>query len=94
MPKPKTRGECLGGRRPCLHLSCRYHLIWEHVSPDASDEEILDKLFELEDTCVLDITDRGPQDPALIAEAMNMHRATVYRILENVQKHGEEFEDV
>lgn len=94
MAIPKTRGECVGGRRPCLHLSCRYHLIWEFVSPDATDDEILDKLFELEDTCVLDIADRGPQDPAVIAEAMNMHRATVYRILENVQKDGEEIDNV
>lgn len=33
--RPRTRGECIDGPRPCPHVSCRYHLVVE-VTPAGS----------------------------------------------------------
>lgn len=59
-PRPRTRGDCRFGARPCPWLSCRYHLAMEVTSagtvrlphPHAS-------LAELEETCVLDVAELG-----------------------------------
>lgn len=53
-PRPKTRGDCIDGSRPCPWATCRYHLASDidrrghlHVSPTDSGE-----------TCALDVVDR------------------------------------
>lgn len=59
--RPRTRGDCVGGPRPCIFYSCRHHLGLE-VNPDtghlkvAFDPELLDQAHE---TCSLDVADRA-----------------------------------
>ena len=48
MKRPKTRGDCVGGVRPCPWATCRYNLANEHGNT------------ELEETCALDIVDDYP----------------------------------
>ena len=65
--RPRTRGECLGGERPCPWLTCQHHLL---AGPAATldDERVLALLDELPDTCTLDVTDRGEQTLLSVAE--------------------------
>jgi hypothetical protein len=64
--RPKTRGECQGGERPCPRISCEHHMLWALISDKAphrffkkTDDEIVDIIFSLKETCVLDVADRG-----------------------------------
>lgn len=63
LTRPKTRGECVSGLRPCPWLSCRYHLALE-VKKDgtiASSLPLVDgelDLAALPETCSLDVADR------------------------------------
>lgn len=59
--KPKTRGECLDGPRPCPFVSCKHQLFLEVnrysgsiriTFPDLEPEE-------LGESCALDVADRG-----------------------------------
>lgn len=59
--RPKTRGECSDAPRPCIFVSCKYHLYLD-VSPRTGsihlnfpDKEPL----ELGESCALDMADRG-----------------------------------
>lgn len=58
--RPRTRGECADGPRPCPWVSCRHHLYLEVKKngnlvlpfPDKEPDEI-------GETCSLDVADRG-----------------------------------
>jgi hypothetical protein len=66
--RPKTRGECMDGPRPCPWMSCRYHLGLElQLAPSGNavtdavpiryhDPESLDQMAQ---TCALDVADEG-----------------------------------
>ena len=61
---PKTRGDCLHGVRPCPWIRCRYHMVWmlNHTGyrlRHILNKEILAQIFDLPETCVLDVADRG-----------------------------------
>ena len=62
--RPATRGECLqgeGAQRPCAFVSCRYHLYLE--VNDRSGAIKLNfphlEVWELPETCALDVAARG-----------------------------------
>ncbi len=61
--RPRTRGDCEAGPRPCLELNCRQHML---SGPPArrlvreSDDRVVAKLEAMPDTCVLDVVDRHP----------------------------------
>ena len=59
--KPRTRSECKNMKRPCLFITCKYHLYLD-VNPDTKsikfnfpDKEI----WDLDETCALDIAENG-----------------------------------
>lgn len=74
--RPRTRGECRGGIRPCPWAACRFHLalhvseksgrLFEHPNPDA-----------LTDTCCLDVADRGEATEDQIAALLGLSRQAV-----------------
>ena len=59
--RPRTRAECRAGPRPCLYVSCRFHLyldVNEHtgsIKLNFPDKEV----WELCESCSLDIAERG-----------------------------------
>ena len=61
--RPRTRGECIDGPRPCLHLSCRYNLALDVVhrgsSAELSVQENHPDPTEMLESCALDVADRG-----------------------------------
>lgn len=59
--RPKTRGECENGIRPCPWVSCRYHLYLD-VDPDTGSIKLNHPKLELDqmgDTCALDVAEHG-----------------------------------
>jgi hypothetical protein len=58
--RPKTRGECVDGPRPCPWASCRYHLGFDITDRGAVQRRFPHlELEELRETCALDVADRG-----------------------------------
>jgi len=59
--RPRTRGDCIAGPRPCPWAGCRHSLVLLNVSEKSGrikerDEADLDALTE---TCALDVADDG-----------------------------------
>jgi hypothetical protein len=58
--RPRTRGECADGPRPCPFVSCRHHLFLEveqngSIKFNQPDVEV----WEMAESCAIDIADRG-----------------------------------
>jgi hypothetical protein len=76
--RPKTRGDCFGGERPCPFVSCRYHtyldvteagsLVINHPDVDPA---------ELKASCSLDLADRGPIRLEDVGQVLNVTRERV-----------------
>ncbi|HMR10391.1 MAG TPA: sigma factor-like helix-turn-helix DNA-binding protein [Polyangiaceae bacterium] len=79
---PEARSECAEGPRPCPHVSCRHHLYLD-VSPKTGaiklnfpDMEV----WELPDTCALDIADRGGVTLEDVGAIMNLTRERIRQL--------------
>lgn len=58
--RPRTRSECADGPRPCPWASCRYHLGYEVTDRGAVQQRFPHlELWELPETCALDVAERG-----------------------------------
>lgn len=60
-PRPRTRGDCVGGPRPCPWAACRFSLILE-VHPSSGHLKVTIDPEQLElapETCSLDVADRS-----------------------------------
>jgi hypothetical protein len=59
--RPRTRGDCAGGERPCPYVSCKYSLYLD-VNPETGAIKLnfpdLEP-WELEESCALDVADWG-----------------------------------
>lgn len=59
--RPRTRGDCAGGERPCPFVGCSQHLYLD-VQPDTGSITLNHpglEPWELAETCALDVADRG-----------------------------------
>ena len=82
--RPRTRGECIDGPRPCPWVGCKYHLALD-VKPrsgalvlnvsGASTGDLPDG-----DSCALDVADDGPQRLERIGELLGLVRERVRQI--------------
>lgn len=80
--RPKTRGECVGGERPCPWAGCVHHLFLD-VNPETGSIKFNHPGRELEDleyTCALDLADEGVQTLELVGIALNLTRERVRQI--------------
>jgi hypothetical protein len=80
--RPRARVECRDGARPCLYVSCRYHLYLD-VNPVTGSIKINfpDKEpWELEDTCALDVAERGGITLEEVGEIMNLTRERIRQV--------------
>jgi hypothetical protein len=81
--RPRTRGECRGGIRPCPYVACRHHLAIEVT--DVGRLKLVWPGRELEDmpaTCALDLVDEADDGATLdeIGAALNVTRERVRQI--------------
>lgn len=82
VPRPRARKECAGGVRPCPFVSCRHHLYL-----DVNEEKGSLKLnfpdlevWELPETCSLDVADRGGMTLEEVGEIMNLTRERIRQV--------------
>jgi hypothetical protein len=80
--RPQTRGECAEMERPCPFVSCKYHLYIDvhplrgSIKINFPDLEV----WEMTDTCALDIADRGGITLEEVGEIMNLTRERVRQV--------------
>lgn len=80
--RPRYRSECVDGPRPCIFVSCKYHLYLD-VNPRTGSVKLNfpDKeLWELEQTCALDVADQGGITLEEVGEIMNLTRERVRQV--------------
>src|SRR5688572_30950049 len=80
--KPRVRSACVGGARPCPYVSCKHHL-YVDVSPRTGAIKLnfpdLD-VWEMGDSCALDVADRGGTTLEDVGAIMNLTRERIRQV--------------
>ncbi len=80
--RPRTRAECATAQRPCMFISCKHHLYLDvdqrggSIRLNSPGKEV----WELDETCALDVADRGGASLEEIAELFGVSRQRVQQI--------------
>ena len=80
LPRPRTRGDCVNGPRPCPWVSCRHHLFFDEVRGKPRPTWPGLEPDELPETCSLDVADRGEINLADIGRLLDLSRERVRQI--------------
>ena len=90
--KPRRRGDCENGARPCPWVSCRHHLFLDVTRDGEVVENFPGKdVDEIDFTCSLDIADtveghRAPLPLSVLASIMGTSRSSVTAVEVNAMK--------
>lgn len=80
--RPRTRAECENGERPCPFVSCQHHLYLDvsaktgAIKLNFPDLEV----WELNETCALDVADRGGTTLEEVGAIMNLTRERIRQV--------------
>ena len=80
--KPKSREECGPGERPCPFVSCKHHLYLDvsartgAIKLNFPDLEV----WEMTETCALDVADRGGTTLEEVGAIMNLTRERIRQV--------------
>jgi hypothetical protein len=80
--KPRTRGECVDGPRPCPYVSCKYHLYIDvsartgAIKLNFPDLEV----WDLAESCALDVADRAGTTLEDVGAIMNLTRERIRQV--------------
>ena len=80
--KPKNRADCQGGERPCPFVSCKHHLYLDvsartgAIKLNFPDLEV----WEMNETCALDVADRGGTTLEEVGAIMNLTRERIRQV--------------
>jgi hypothetical protein len=80
--KPRTRADCKGGERPCPFVSCKHHLYLDvsartgAIKLNFPDLEV----WEMNETCALDVADRGGATLEDVGAIMNLTRERIRQV--------------
>jgi hypothetical protein len=80
--RPMSRSECRSSHRPCLYVSCRYHLYLD-VNPTTGSIKINfpdREVWDLPETCALDVAERGGVTLEEVGEIMNLTRERIRQV--------------
>jgi hypothetical protein len=80
--RPRSRAECGNGPRPCMFISCKHHLYLD-VNPSTGSIKLNfpDKeVWELDETCALDVADRGGITLEEVGTIMNLTRERIRQV--------------
>jgi hypothetical protein len=80
--RPRSRAECANGPRPCPFISCKHHLYLD-VNPSTGSIKLNfpDKeLWQLGETCALDVADRGGITLEEVGSIMNLTRERIRQV--------------
>lgn len=82
IPRPGTRAVCKAETRPCPWVACKHHLYLD-VNPETGSIKInfpdLEP-WELQQTCALDVADRGGITLEEVGEIMNLTRERIRQV--------------
>ncbi len=79
-PRPRTRGDCENGPRPCPWYSCRFHLGLD-INPKTGDLKLNPaQSRKAPPTCALDVAEKGPHRLEAVAETLGITRERVRQI--------------
>ncbi len=86
LTRPKTRAECKNMEGPCPYVGCKYNLYLDINKNNGSIKfNFPDLEFdELEETCALNIIEKGETTLEDIGKHMNLTRERVRQIQDNV----------
>lgn len=76
--RPRTRGDCIGGVRPCPWHGCRHHLAIDIT--EAGSIKLLNEDGLATDSCSLDVADRGEQTLDVVGQLLNVTRERARQI--------------
>jgi hypothetical protein len=80
--RPKSRADCATGPRPCMFVSCKHHLYLD-VNPSTGSIKLNfpDKeIWEMEQTCALDVADKGGITLEEVGTIMNLTRERIRQV--------------
>jgi hypothetical protein len=80
--RPRSRADCAGGARPCMFISCKHHLYLD-VNPSTGSIKLNfpdREVWELEETCALDVADRGGITLEEVGTIMNLTRERIRQV--------------
>jgi len=80
--KPRQREECIGADRPCPYVSCKHHLYLD-VSPRTGAIKLNFpdlEVWEMNETCALDVADRGGTTLEDVGAIMNLTRERIRQV--------------
>lgn len=82
-PRPRTRGECVDGPRPCPYAGCRHHLFLD-VQGSGNLKLNFPELEpgDLDESCSLDVADRREHSLDEIGQIMSVTRERARQIEE------------
>lgn len=73
--RPKTRTECVNGPRPCPWVSCEHHLAIDVSDTPSITFNFPDlEVWEMTETCALDVADRGSHTLEQVGDYLNLTR--------------------
>jgi hypothetical protein len=80
--RPQTRAECVGGERPCPFVSCQHHLYLDVSARTGAIKLNFPDLdvWEMSETCALDIADRGGTTLEEVGAIMNLTRERIRQV--------------
>jgi hypothetical protein len=79
MPQmPRTRGDCVDGPRPCPWIRCRHHLATKLLA--GSRRIRLRHIPRGQDTCALDVADRGSHKLVEVGRLLGITRERARQI--------------
>jgi hypothetical protein len=80
--RPTVRAECVNGERPCPFVSCKHHLYLDvsartgAIKLNFPDLEV----WEMSETCALDVADRGGTTLEEVGAIMNLTRERIRQV--------------
>lgn len=80
-PLPSSRGECRRSARPCPHARCKHHLYLSVTRFDSLRFNVPDReAWDLDESCALDVAERGGVTLDAVAELMGITRERVRQL--------------
>jgi hypothetical protein len=80
--RPVSRDICATGVRPCPYVSCKHHLYLD-VNPDTGSIKLNFpdlEVWEMAETCALDVADRGGITLEEVGEILNLTRERIRQV--------------